>query len=130
MWGPGCGLGFLELLVGTSAFRPRHGVEGKGAPPEGGYPEERRAEGRDSVGVEIPFTQREYEGEGYRAWVSGYEPRLDSIFVFARRDVVTIREPSDRPRRWGIGVFAGYGVTPRGLGPCVGVSINYNLWNF
>lgn len=90
----------------------------------------------DSVAVEIPITQREYEGADYRAWVSGYEPMLDSIFVFPRHDVVTIREPSlrsdhnDERRRWGLGVFAGYGVTPHGMQPCVGISINYNLWNF
>ena len=84
----------------------------------------------DSVAVEIPIIQREYEGEGYHAWVSGYEPRLDSISIFAKREVVTVREPPNRPKRWGIGVFAGYGVTPHGWQPCAGISINYNLWNF
>ena len=84
----------------------------------------------DSIAVEIPITQKEYEGAEYRAWVSGYEPTLDSIFVFPRHDVVTIREPPNKTKRWGIGVFAGYGVTPHGLQPCAGVSINYNLWNF
>ncbi|MBD5371181.1 MAG: hypothetical protein HDR80_08570 [Bacteroides sp.] len=84
----------------------------------------------DSAWVEVPVTQREYMAEDYHAWVSGYEPRLDSIYVFPRRDVVTIREPPDKPRRWGIGVFAGYGVTPQGLQPCAGISINYNLWDF
>ena len=86
--------------------------------------------GMDSVAVEIPITQREYEGAEYRAWVSGYEPRLDSIFVFGRRDVVTIREPPNKPKRWGVGVFAGYGLTRHGPEPCVGISINYNLWSF
>lgn len=84
----------------------------------------------DSVAVEIPITQREYEGEEYHAWVSGFDPRLDSIFVFHRREVVTVREPPNRSKRWGIGVFAGYGMTPQGLQPCAGISINYNLWNF
>lgn len=31
----------------------------------------------------IPIHQREYEGDNYRAWVSGFEARLDSINVFA-----------------------------------------------
>lgn len=82
------------------------------------------------LAVEIPITQKEYEGEEYHAWVSGYEPSLDSIFVFPRHDVVTIREPPDKPKRWGIGVFAGYGMTPHGLQPCAGISVSYNLWNF
>ena len=84
----------------------------------------------DSAAVEIPITQREYEAEEDHAWVSGYEPSLDSIYVFPRHDVVTIREPPGRQKRWGVGVFAGYGMTPQGLQPCVGVSVNYNLFNF
>lgn len=31
----------------------------------------------------IPIHQREYEGDNYRAWVSGFEARLDSINIFA-----------------------------------------------
>lgn len=85
---------------------------------------------KDTVAVEIPITQREYEGEEYHAWVSGYEPKLDSLLVFPRHDVVTIREPPDKSKRWSVGVFAGYGVTPHGLQPCAGISINYNLWKF
>lgn len=90
----------------------------------------------DSVAVEIPIVQREYAGENYRAWVSGYDPKLDSVWVYPRHERVTVRESSLRSdhnisgRRWGIGVFAGYGFTPHGLEPCAGISINYNLWNF
>lgn len=102
----------IALAGGGGAEAPTSGVNG------------------DSVWVEIPITQREYVGKEYHAWVSGYEPRLDSIFVFPRREVVTIREPPGKPRRWGIGVFAGYGITPQGFQPCVGVSVNYNIWRF
>ena len=84
----------------------------------------------DSMAVEIPITQKEYVGKDYHAWVSGYEPSLDSIFVYGRREVVTIRNPPNKQKRWGVGVFVGYGVTPRGLQPCAGISVNYNLWNF
>ncbi|WP_305274516.1 DUF6808 domain-containing protein [uncultured Duncaniella sp.] len=84
----------------------------------------------DTVAVEIPIIQKEYEGEDYHAWVSGYEPKMDSIYVFPRHETVTIREPPNKPKRWGIGVFAGYGMTPQGLQPCAGLSINYTLWNF
>lgn len=31
----------------------------------------------------IPIHQREYAGDNYRAWVSGFEARLDSISIFA-----------------------------------------------
>ena len=68
--------------------------------------------------------------EEFLAWVSGYVQRLDSIFVFPRHDVVRIREGCGKRKRWGIGVFAGYGVTPQGLQPCAGICVNYNLWSF
>ncbi len=79
--------------------------------------------------VSVPMTQREYEGAEYRAWVSGFEPRLDSIQVFCRSETVTVREVAKR-KRWGVGVSAGYGLTPHGPEPFVGVSLNYNLFSF
>ena len=85
---------------------------------------------QDSVTVEIPITQREYEGDGYHAWISGYEPKMDSIFVFPHYETVTIRMPSRSGKRWGLGFTAGYGYTPKGLQPYVGISLNYNLLNF
>ena len=36
---------------------------------------------RDSI-VYLPIMQRYYKGMQYDAWVSGYEPRLDSIVVY------------------------------------------------
>lgn len=82
----------------------------------------------DSVEVVIPITQKEYEGAGYHAWISGYEPRMDSIYVFPRYERVTVRERCKGEGRWGVGVFAGYGMTPKGFQPCVGVSVHYTLW--
>ncbi len=88
------------------------------------------ADGPDSLKLRLPVTQNIYEEEEYTAYVSGVYPKLDSIFVYAKREVVTIREPPNKPKRWGIGVFVGYGYTPQGFQPCAGVSVNYNLWNF
>ncbi len=82
----------------------------------------------DSVDVELPIVQVHYVDTAYQAWVSGYEPRLDSVWVFPQREVVTVRDSGRR--RWGVGVFAGYGVTPRGVVPCAGLCVNYNLWSF
>lgn len=86
-------------------------------------------QGVDSVAVEIPITQREYESEDYHAWVSGYEPMLDSIFVFPKREVVTIREPPDK-KHWHIGPTIGYGHTPQGFQPFAGLSITYSIISF
>lgn len=82
----------------------------------------------DSVEVEIPIISREYNGEGYRAWVSGYNPMLDSIEVYST--TTTITPPKPRRKRWGIGVQAGYGLGRNGMQPYVGVGVSYNLVNF
>ena len=39
----------------------------------------------DTLYQPVPKTQRMYEKDSlYRAWVSGYKPQLDSIYVFQR----------------------------------------------
>lgn len=76
----------------------------------------------DSILVEVPITQKQYAGEDYRAWVSGFEPRLDSIEVYRRQTTIRIR-----PRRWSVGIQAGYGLTTRGFAPYVGVGVVYRL---
>lgn len=86
----------------------------------------------DSVEVEIPIEQKTYGDSTYRAWVSGYRARLDSIMILRRTDVV--REPlpdaDSRTRRWSVGIGAGCGLTPRGVQPYVGVSVHYSLLGF
>lgn len=83
----------------------------------------------DSIEVEIPVTQRHYVDSTYDAWVSGYEPRLDSIRVYARNETrtVRIREP---PRRWHVSVTAGYGYTPKGFQPWIGIGISYSIFSW
>lgn len=81
----------------------------------------------DSVKVQIPITQKRYETDRYRAYVSGYRPSLDSLFIFPERQVVRIRE---KPRRWHVGVQAGYGVTPAGFQPYIGVGVSYDFLSF
>ena len=77
---------------------------------------------RDSVMVEVPIEQKVYADTNYVAWISGFEPRLDSIQVY-RHEMIT----RPRSKRWGIGVQAGYGLTTRGFAPFVGVGVSYRL---
>ncbi|MCM1517542.1 MAG: hypothetical protein NC117_02750 [Pseudoflavonifractor sp.] len=81
----------------------------------------------DSARVVVPITQTTYQDSTYTAYVSGYRARLDSLFVYPRREVVTIRKS---PRRWSVGVQAGYGYTPKGFQPYIGVGISCKLWEF
>lgn len=86
----------------------------------------------DSVQVEIPITQKVYEDSTYKAYVSGFKPSLDSIMVYPSKEVQTIVKKT-KPKRWGIGVQLGYGLTLQpqpSLAPYIGVGISWNLFNF
>ena len=68
----------------------------------------------DSVAVEVPITSKHYGGKNYDAYVSGFEPSLDSIFVYNETQVIT--ETITRmkpPNKWSLSVNAGvdYGTT-------------------
>lgn len=81
----------------------------------------------DSVEVVLPLSQRVYESDEYKAWVSGVRPQLDSIVVYQRCETVKIRYP---PKRWHIGPTLGVGVTSKGVGPFIGVSLTYSVISF
>ena len=84
----------------------------------------------DSVEVVVPITQRVYGDSLYRAYVSGYRPQLDSIFVYPRTSYITTTV-KEKPKRWGIGLQAGYGYSPgRGMSPYLGIGVSYNLYSF
>jgi opacity protein-like surface antigen len=82
----------------------------------------------DSVAVEIPITQKHYADSTYSAWVSGYDPCLDSIKVYPRTEVVTItKQIQDKPKRWGIGIHGGVGISKGGFTPYIGIGVQYNI---
>lgn len=93
---------------------------------------------RDSVWVDLPISQTEYRGEDYRAWVSGFEARLDSIMIFRDKEVITLEKTIVGPpqgqkmknKHWHIGPTIGYGYTPKGFEPFIGVSLTYSLISF
>lgn len=86
----------------------------------------------DSVEVEIPITQKRYADSTYTAWISGYNPSLDSIHIYPRHEVITITNTiRQKPKRWGVGLNIGYGITPHhGMQPYVGIGVNYKLFSF
>lgn len=62
----------------------------------------------DSVLVEVPITSKHYHGNEYDAWVSGYQPSLDSISVYQRTEYIT--ETITRmkpPNKWELSINAG-----------------------
>lgn len=86
----------------------------------------------DSSDINIPITQKQYCDSTYTAWVSGYEPSLDSIRVYARKDVVTINKIIKKPpNRFVVSFNVGYGLTPQnGLQPYIGIGVGYKLFSF
>lgn len=79
----------------------------------------------DSVSVQIPITQKKYEGDGYKAYISGYMPQLDSFFMYPKSKTIYIK-----PSRLGIGIQAGVGVCRDGkLSPYIGIGVNYRLFD-
>lgn len=83
----------------------------------------------DSVHICLPITQKHYADSTYEAWVSGYHPSLDSIRVFNRTEYVTTTI-KHRPKKFGIGLQGGYGLSPKGFQPYVGIGISYNFLTF
>ncbi len=82
----------------------------------------------DSVLLEIPIEQKRYESDSYTAYVSGYHPQLDSIFIKQQTTIITKRT---KPKKWSIGLGASYGIDAKGdLSPMIGVSVHYNLLDF
>lgn len=84
----------------------------------------------DSVEVEVPITQKVYEDSTYTAWVSGYEPRLDSIAVRQRtiREVITQPVVKKQSRfGFGVGVGAGYGIINHKPDIFAGVMFTYRF---
>ena len=88
---------------------------------------------QDTLYIGLPREQRAYRDSLYEAWVSGVQPALDSIRVFAPVQCVTVTEqvPVAVRSRWGLGITAGYGASVGASGPVlapyVGGGVSYNI---
>lgn len=84
------------------------------------------ADTADTVEVKVPVAQTVYETPDFKAYVSGYRPALDSIFVYGRRTEI-VRPQLPRAKRFSVGIQAGYGFTPHGFQPYVGIGLSVKL---
>lgn len=74
--------------------------------------------------------QAYYEDSLYRAWVSGYRPKLDSLQIFPRTIYQTVTNDvyhtiASKKKRWGLGLQVGYGYPG---GAYVGLGVNYDIF--
>ena len=86
---------------------------------------------RDSIDVPIPIMQKRYDDSLYTAWVSGFEPNLDSISLHQPEIITTITKTIVKPSpliTFGIQAGGGYGIFNREFDMYVGVGAQINLW--
>lgn len=74
--------------------------------------------------VRIPIQQRVYGDSTYTAYVSGYEPCLDSICLRLPTTEVRVKTPA---KRWNFGLQGGVGITPKGVQPYIGFGVAWRL---
>ena len=89
----------------------------------------------DTVFVHLPIEQRQYSDPRYTAWVSGYRPQLDSIQIYQTTEYITKEiKMVTKPKRWGLGLQAGYGVLLHNgqvfPAPYIGVGLSYSIINW
>lgn len=71
----------------------------------------------DSTDVQLPITRKVYQDSTYRAIVSGFNPRLDSIWIYGTTKEITITKTVTAPqKKWSFGAALGPSVlvTPAG----------------
>lgn len=86
--------------------------------------------------IYLPRTQLVTGGEDFTAWISGFEPQLDSIKIYPEVKIVTEQIKVEVPvvKRWSIGIQAGVGVTLIDgvvkASPYIGIGGSYSLFSW
>ena len=86
------------------------------------------ADTSNMIAVEVPITSKHYGCKDYDAWVSGYEPSLDSIKVYQRTEYITERITiSKPPNKWELDLIGGldYNTARQDFTPYAGGEILY-----
>lgn len=87
----------------------------------------------DTIQVPIPITAEHfdttiYQGDTVRTQIngilSGFNPSLEQLSIHTE---ITPRTTYLTPSRWSIGMQLGYGVTPKGFQPYIGVGVDYRV---
>ena len=94
-------------------------------------PQTQRDTVHDSIEVPVPIMQKRYDDSLYTAWVSGFEPNIDSLQLHQPEIITTITKTIVKPSPLitvGIQTGGGYGVFNRQFDMYVGVGAQINLW--
>lgn len=85
----------------------------------------------DSIDVPVPIMQKRYDDSLYTAWVSGFEPNLDSISLHQPEIITTVTKTIVKPSPLisvGIQAGGGIGIINRKPDIYIGVGGQINLW--
>lgn len=85
------------------------------------------------IPVAVPIERKMYTTRDYRAVVEGYRPSLVEMQVYQKQQTITQTIPiSNKSKRWGIGIQAGYGYIPivNKTALYIGVGVQYDLLSF
>ena len=95
------------------------------------YPEYKHDTIHDSIEVPVPIMQKRYDDSLYTAWVSGFQPSLDSIRLYQPTIIETITKTIVKPAprlSVGVQVGAGGGIFTRQPDIYVGIGAQWRLW--
>lgn len=73
---------------------------------------------------------KEYRDSSYYARISGINAFLEYIEIYPKNTIKYITTTEiicEQPKKWAIGLQGGYGITPKGMQPYVGVGLTYKF---
>lgn len=79
--------------------------------------------------VDVPISAYVYGDSTYRCRINGYKVSMEYMKVFPKTVEKTYIYRA-KPKKWGIGLQVGYGMSKDGLSPYVGIGGTYNLISF
>ena len=80
-----------------------------------------------SGNLDIPITSKVYQGEDYRAVVSGWRPSLDSLAVYPK--TVTVEKIVTKRPRFSITVGPGYGYDGKEFKPNISITAGFTIFS-
>lgn len=82
---------------------------------------------KETEKIALPRVQRHFREKSlYDAWISGYEPLIDSIKVYPKTEYTTITNNITKevtPLTWNLYIGGGLQYIPDGFAPCVSVTL-------
>ena len=87
----------------------------------------------DTVYINLPIEQKKYTDDStYTAYISGYEPKLDSINIFRKtifqKQTITIKEKDKKRIVFGPTVNIGYDVKNKQAGYSIGIGATWVMF--